>query len=205
MLGDVRKISAGNGVPGIDETKCIYSESWDEVSNSALTPDNYLVTDGLYSITDNSTLSFYAKPVETAYYMEHYGVAVSTDGVNFTTLWQHSVTINEAANWTLQTIDLSNYAGRNIYIAFRHFNSSNEHAICIDNIELTSGNRSTKSSTIENQRQNLNQQYQHHVAKHPPVAQNLQYDAFLYQVKYWAQLNSCDQTIRAIMQHIVQI
>lgn len=149
--GDFRNWKmSGAGVPGIDGTNCIYSESWDMSSNSALTPDNYIYTDGLYTITENSVLSFYAKPLETGFYMEHYGVVVSTDGINFTTLWQHTVSVNEAANWTLQTVDLSSYAGRNVYVGLRHFNCSNEHAICIDNIELTSGDRSAKSNMIEN-------------------------------------------------------
>ena len=151
--GDFRnwKISQGNGVEGIDESKCIYSESYDSQSNSALTPDNYIVSDGLYTITENSTLSFYAKPLDTwsNYYLEHYGVAISYDGTNFITVWEHTVSSTEL-DWVHKTVDLSDYAGRNVYIALRHFDCSNRYAICIDNIELTSGNRSAKSSTIEN-------------------------------------------------------
>lgn len=151
--GDFRNwnISQGNGVEGIDESKCIYSESYDSQSNSALTPDNYIVSDGLYTITENSTLSFYAKPLDiwSDYYLEHYGVAISYDGSNFITIWEHTVSSNEL-DWVHKTIDLSDYAGRNIYIALRHFDCSDRYAICVDNIELTAGNRSLKSNTIEN-------------------------------------------------------
>ena len=144
------KSSYNVGAWGYNDTECICSESYSDASGAALTPDNYIVTDGLYTITENSTLSFYAMPQDTYYYQEHYGVVVSSDGVNFTTIWEHTVDINEAAEWTYKTVDLSNYAGRNMYIGLRHFDCDGEYRILIDNLQLSAGTRSEASNKIEN-------------------------------------------------------
>ncbi|MBR4156329.1 MAG: choice-of-anchor J domain-containing protein [Bacteroidales bacterium] len=137
------------GVWGYNDTECICSESYSTTANSALYPDNYIVTQGCYTITENSALSFHAIPLDTYYSDEHYGVAVSADGVNFTTIWEHTVQYNEVAEWQYKTVDLSAYAGRNMYIALRHFDCTNEYAICIDNVQLTPG-RGTRGNKIQN-------------------------------------------------------
>ena len=49
-------VSNGGGVEGYQGTKCIYSESYSVTSNSPLAPDNYIYTDGTYTITENSVL-----------------------------------------------------------------------------------------------------------------------------------------------------
>jgi hypothetical protein len=95
-------------------------------------------------------LSFHALPLDTYYSDEHYGVVVSLDGVNFTTIWEHTVQYDEVAEWQYKTIDLSDYSGRNVFIGLRHFDCTNEYAILIDNVQLTSGNK-TRSSNISNQ------------------------------------------------------
>ncbi|MBQ8222001.1 MAG: choice-of-anchor J domain-containing protein [Bacteroidales bacterium] len=151
--GDFKNWKASNGssgIPGVDNTGCIYSESFDMNSNSPLTPNNYIFTKGLYTITENTTLSFDAIPLDSYFYSEYYGVVVSSDGENFITVWEHQCTWDDAADWTHKTIDLSEYAGHNMYVGLRHFNCSNEYAIVIDNLELSNGTRSAKSNKIEN-------------------------------------------------------
>ena len=141
---------SNGGIEGYEGTKCIYSESYSSTSNGPLTPDNYIYTDGVYTITENSVFSFYALPQDNYYSDEHYGVVVSLDGVNFTTIWEHTVAYNEVAEWQYKTINLSSYAGRNIFVGLRHFNCTNEYAILIDNVQLTSGNK-TRGGSINNQ------------------------------------------------------
>lgn len=141
-------ISSG-GILGMDSTKCIYSYSFSPQLNGAITPDNYIVTRGLYTITENSTLSFYAKPLDPNYHAEHYAVVVSTDGINFETIWGHTVSLSEL-DWTLKTVDLSAYAGRNVYVGLRHYNVSGKYAICIDNIELNPGREMAKADNMQN-------------------------------------------------------
>ena len=137
------------GAWGYNDTECICSESFSTSANAALHPDNYIVTEGCYTITENSTLSFYALPLDPYYSDEHYGVAVSADGVNFTTIWEHTVQYDEVAEWQYKTVDLSAYSGRNMYIALRHFDCSNEYAICVDNVQLTPG-RGERGNKIQN-------------------------------------------------------
>ena len=127
----------------------IGSESWDI---EPLTPDNYFVSPEKYSIIDGSILSFYVAAGDYQFPSEHYGVAISTTGNtsadDFTTIWEETLTAKGSGvrgergdsraygNWYLKTIDLSEYAGQEIYIALRHFNSVDNYWIIVDNIAL---------------------------------------------------------------------
>ncbi len=102
-------------------------------NSGALTPDNWLISPqfaipaaGNYEVTWTATAQDQSWPAE------HYGVFVSTTGysdtANFTMLQE----------WTLgpgifnPVVDLSNYAGQNIYIALRHFNCTDQFRLSID-------------------------------------------------------------------------
>lgn len=129
----------------------IGSESYDV---EPLTPDNYFVSPEKYSIIEGSILSFYVAAGDADWPSEHYGVAVSTTGntsaSDFTTIWEETLTAKGSGvrgergdsraygNWYLKTIDLSEYAGQEIYIALRHFNSVDNFWIIVDNIALGS-------------------------------------------------------------------
>ena len=120
----------GNGFDGYKASSQSYGILPGGYQNVALTPDNYLVTNEKYSIVSNSELTFHvACPWE-----EHYGVAISEDGVNFTTVFEESYTGSGGKD---QTVDLSAYAGQNVYIAIRHFNCSNGYFVSVDNLVLT--------------------------------------------------------------------
>ncbi len=108
--------------------------------------DNYLVSPKKIKVTPDSKLSFYVRP--TYSYAERYGVAISTNGNNsatdFTTIQQW---VASGTGWTERVIDLSNYAGQEIYVAIRHFftqsewdnslNGADYDALCIDDITLS--------------------------------------------------------------------
>ena len=102
-------------------------------NSGALTPDNWLISPqfaipaaGNYEVTWTATAQDQSWPAE------HYGVFVSTTGysdtANFTMLQE----------WTLgpgifnPVVDLSSYAGQNIYIALRHFNCTDQFRLSID-------------------------------------------------------------------------
>lgn len=151
MLG-----SAGYGFK--DGLYCAMSQSFDNPTLSPLNPDNYLVTEEKYLITENSKLSFYVCAQDPMYYEEHYGIAVSllgnTKAEDFTTIWEETIESDDTdtetpqTDWEYKVIDLSSYAGEEIYIAFRHFNCTDQYMICIDDAELTSGMRSNKRSEV---------------------------------------------------------
>jgi hypothetical protein len=134
---------------------CVMSESYYNPAFAALNPDNYLVSPQKYSIGENSTLSFYVCAQDAAYPAEHYGVAISTEGntsaSDFTTIWEETLTaksvggdkgmrgMNAQGTWYQKSVDLSEYAGQEVYIAFRHFNVSDQFVINIDDVELSAG------------------------------------------------------------------
>ena len=124
----------GDGQSWILFQGTIQSASW---NTTALTPDNWLISPqfaipatGSYEVTWSATAQDQSWPAE------HYGIFVSTTGssdtADFTMLQE----------WTLGTgvfnpvIDLSSYAGQNIYIALRHFNCTDLFRLSIDDFTV---------------------------------------------------------------------
>ncbi len=133
------------------QTECGY-QSWHSamshscIETTALKPDNYLVTTKKYHITEGSKLRFNVSAENKTYSQEHYGIAISTksnyNSSDFTTLWEETLPKDESSAtfhgvWYEKTVDLSEYAGQDVYIAFRHFNCTDQFWINIDNVELT--------------------------------------------------------------------
>lgn len=106
----------------------------------ALTPDNYLISPKL-ALTSGATLTFWVCAQDASYYQEHYGVLVSTSGTaatNFTTVFEETFSPNKAqTNWVMKTVDLSSYAGQQVYIAIRHFNCTDMFILNLDDITVT--------------------------------------------------------------------
>lgn len=112
-----------------------------------LNPNNFLISPRTLITANQHTLSFWASPQDPDWINEHFGVAVSTtNNTNagaFTLLQQWSLS---SASWQHYTVDLSAYIGREIYVAIRHFNSSDQFRLNIDQIELLcSGSRLEES------------------------------------------------------------
>ncbi|MCR5646350.1 MAG: choice-of-anchor J domain-containing protein [Bacteroidales bacterium] len=123
----------------------VTSASYQEVP---LTPDNYLVSpQGQYS-----SISFWACAQDAAWPQEHFGVAVSTtNGTSpsaFTTIQEWDMTAkrtgnrrergtNELGTYYEYTVDLSAYAGQDIYVAIRHFNCTDWFRLNVDDITLS--------------------------------------------------------------------
>ena len=92
--------------------------------------DNYVVSPTKFLVSNNTEVSFYARAHENAYYKEHFGLAVSTSGnssaSNFTMLQDWTITAQQGTSWNKYTVDLSAYAGQEIYVAIRHFFTEQE-------------------------------------------------------------------------------
>lgn len=126
--------------PGVghNSTYCMLSQSFDN-NTGPLTPDNWLITPAI-NLSGACILKFYVCGQDASYSAEHYGVYISTTNpystTNFTQLGEWTVgSSKEQSPWTLKTVDLSNYSGT-VYIAFRHFNSTNEFCLDIDDITV---------------------------------------------------------------------
>ncbi len=125
--------------------KCLASYAYDYSSSASLTPDNYVVTVGSYSIDQNSVLEFDIKATEDYFLHETYAVVVSLDGINFETINKETFM---DANWNHKSVSLAQYAGKDVVVGFRHFETGTKSfAIFVDNVTLTPGrgNRYAKS------------------------------------------------------------
>ena len=110
----------------------------------ALTPDDYLVSPAI-AVTSNAVLKWYEHPGHSTYYAEHYSVYLSTTGNTLsdfdTTTPLFSVTLDatSAYNWGERQLDLSDYVGDTIHIAFRHHGCYDQWALLLDDISVEFG------------------------------------------------------------------
>lgn len=107
------------------------------ITSYALTPDNWLISPAITLPSGSSpTLSWYDKSYSANYGNEFYSVYISTTGNNpadFTTMLYSGTSIGI---WARQYVNLSSYAGQTVYIAFRHYNCTNQWALLLDDITI---------------------------------------------------------------------
>ena len=123
----------GYGHNGSDGVVMSYSYS---NYSGALNPDNYLVSPKLTITVNNHYVTFYAAALDESYPADHFGLAVSTTGTNatdFTMLQEWTMTAKQGG-WHEYSVDLNSYAGQDVYIAIRHFNSQDNFCLCVDDI-----------------------------------------------------------------------
>ena len=116
---------------------CVYSESYDNSSYTALTPDNWLVSP---QVVLDGTFSFYAKGQDPDWCDENFAIYVATgdptDPQNFT---QVSEELTATGNMTMYEADLSNYGGQTGYVAIRHYDVTDKYILVVDDITYTMG------------------------------------------------------------------
>jgi len=123
----------------------------------ALNPNEWLISDQV-TLAAGSQLSFWVAATDVNYAADHFGVFVSNTGTNpsdFQSVQEWTLTGKGGkkvlggptsrdgkgmtiGTWYNYTVDLSAYAG-NAYIAFRHFNCTDQYIMCLDDIALTAG------------------------------------------------------------------
>ena len=117
-----------------DGTFTAASRSW---NGAILTPDNWLITPQI-AVAAGDSLYFLVRGFDPGFFQENYSILVSTTGnvapVNFTTVVFTEVLENNA--WNAVSIDMSAYAGQNIYIAFRHHNVTDVNTIQLEAIHF---------------------------------------------------------------------
>ena len=111
-------------------------------SSQGRTPDNWLVTPAI-TLGTSSTLTFWRMRGWMGN-SEHYGVYISTTSASdpsaFTLLYEET----PERGWGEVTVNLNNYDNETVYIAFRHFNCTNQTILILDDILVTS----TLSSSV---------------------------------------------------------
>jgi PKD repeat protein len=135
------------GLRTVDGQASMRSQSWDSQTSQALTPDNFLITKELDLTAmeegEEVWVTFNVCPTASTaiYKTEHYGVFVSTSGTNpedFTEMVWDETLLQTTPSWVyqLREIELTQFAGEKIRIAFRHYNSTDKDRIVIDNVEV---------------------------------------------------------------------
>lgn len=126
-------IGGGYGHNGSDGA--VFSYSYSNYSG-ALSPNNYLVSPQLTITSNNHYVSFYASALDEAYPADHFGLAVSTTGTNvadFTMIQEWTMTAKQGG-WHEYSVDLNSYVGQDVYIAIRHFNSTDNFCLVVDDV-----------------------------------------------------------------------
>ena len=114
--------------------------SWDEESEEGITPDDYLVSPAL-NLPQGGTceLSYTIAPAGLFDYEEHYSVYVSTTGCSVSDFTDclFSETFDGEEWYYERSLDLSQYAGHTVYIAFRHHDCYDQMAIALYDVTVT--------------------------------------------------------------------
>lgn len=135
----------------------LHYDSWDDINlmvsrsyegdAGALTPENYLVTPliGLGEAKSGQPilLSFHVAASGSSYYEEKYKIIISTTGNtkedfdDGTILWEETLTENESGwSFAVREIELSNFAGEEVHIAFVHFDCTDQDRLLINNVKI---------------------------------------------------------------------
>ena len=95
--------------------------------------DNWLLAPAIELPEGAPYLTFYARGNYSTAFSEHFAVyiaPVGTPSVNdYVEIFPETVTENA---WRMYTVDLSEYAGQNVRIALRHFNTDNQNYLTMD-------------------------------------------------------------------------
>ncbi|MFW5759307.1 MAG: choice-of-anchor J domain-containing protein, partial [Bacteroidota bacterium] len=113
----------------------------------ALTPDNWLITPQIYlepsAADEYVNLLFHITTMADTpeYRLETYQVLISetdTDPESFSVLWEETFSEeDENRVWKQRNIDLSDYEGKAVYLAFRHYDSTDLYGIAIEKVEIS--------------------------------------------------------------------
>ncbi len=150
---------AGSGHDESADMVC--SGSYSNATNSAITPDNYLVAPAQINVQAGASISFFACAQDASFAAEHFGVAVSTTTATasaFTMVQEWTMTAKNSdgaetnsairgtraqGSWYNYNVDLSSYAGQTIWVAIRHFNCNDQFILNVDDITVYDGSAKT--------------------------------------------------------------
>lgn len=113
---------------------CANSSSLDD-DLGAVHPDNWLITPGLHIRYPKAYLSYYVQAADVNYFAETYEVLVSTlsnrDTSFFLPIYTDTLDSDELKKVVLP---LDGFEGEVVYIAFRHYNCTDQYRLLLDSI-----------------------------------------------------------------------
>ena len=136
-------------------TPAIASYSYDNASESALTPNNFIVSPAInLSSATSAILKFKVKAQDASWAQETYSVYVATTNsvaaflATTPLLTENASTNGVGSVFYSKTIDLSSFAGQpQIYIAFRHHDSEDMFSLHIDDVSVSAAPTAVPSCT----------------------------------------------------------
>ncbi|MCR5589885.1 MAG: choice-of-anchor J domain-containing protein [Bacteroidales bacterium] len=115
----------------------------------ALNPDNWMISPAISLPTGSYELSWYSSCANPEYGEEKYAVYIATgntvnDFLNNGTKLFEDIT---STTWEMQTANISAYSGQTVYVAFRHFDCTDQFVLGIDDVAIaaTSGIESAEN------------------------------------------------------------
>lgn len=127
--------------------QCAASESYDNAVG-ALTPDNYLITPFIHINSSDAHVTYWMGAQDASWFSEHYSIMVSTTGTapaDFEEVFGETL---DTGAWTEKTVSLEEYAGTNVYLAFRHHDVTDQYWIKLDDISITAGVIETRNAGL---------------------------------------------------------
>ena len=198
---------AGSGHNESADLVC--SGSYSNATSSAITPDNYLVAPAQISAQAGASISFYACAQDASYAAEHFGVFVSTTTATasaFTMVQEWTMTAkgpqgSTAENaqdirgtraqglWYLYNVDLSSFAGQDIWVAIRHFNCNDMFILNVDDITLYDGSAKPMARDLRSF-QSFNVYRRNNIVNEEPtlLAEGVNAETFEYVDAEWPSL-----------------
>jgi len=140
---------------GYNSLRAVGSSSY--INNvGTLNPDNLLRLPKLH-LEENTFMSYYVK-AEDSQYLDHYSIVIyeehdeSTIDLGETVLNTIMVIdkVVQGTSYVQETIDLSEFAGKDVYIGFRHHNDEDNYWMYIDDIYVYSMELGLEESEIQN-------------------------------------------------------
>lgn len=115
---------------------CYSSSSW--FSQMVLYPDNWLITPQLAIPAQGASVGWWVAAQDADYPDDHYEVMVSQtlNLADFVSVYEETISTDA---WTERNVNLSQFAGQNVYIAFVHNECSDVFGMKIDDITVAAG------------------------------------------------------------------
>ncbi len=126
-------IESATGYYNIYEgTHCMSSVSYDNETNTALTPDNWLISPEFVA---GSTVTFWYAGQDPDYAAEPFGVYVIANGTASAELGHFTA----SDTYQQGSVDISDFAGQTVQVAFRHYNITDMFRLNLDLVEVSGG------------------------------------------------------------------
>ena len=165
--GDGRDWSLGSGLWGTvpeychSGQQCLGSISGSNYDGN-LEPDNWTFSFGFTVPEEGAVLTWYAAAHHHERYAENYSVYVEEDFSDasklgdLTPVFTETLPAEAADEWQFHSIDLKDYAGKTVYLAFRHHDCTGQYILKLDDVfvytsekwnDITTGINATASGS----------------------------------------------------------